>query len=221
MGLSRLERVRLMLPAARLAWRYLDDGDAWRSVPHDVPLTLYGSGNLVDDFRFYLEGPSRISVKSTDEICRWLRKCQYQTDAALFGRDDYWQHPGGFEALRRGDCEDHALWAWRKLVELGHKTELVIGRSRWVEATHDGLHAWVVYTEKGNRFLFEAAAKSRREMIKPLVEVSGQYKPYASVDQNLQRHLYAGFVGWIKVELERRRARKKVFKSIAGKKNCV
>ena len=70
MPLSRLEKIRLMLPATRLAWRYVADGDAWRSLPHDVPLTLHGSGNLADDFQFYLQGPSCISVKSIDETVR-------------------------------------------------------------------------------------------------------------------------------------------------------
>lgn len=208
MPLSRLDRIRLMLPATRLAYRYVADGDAWRSLPHDVPLTLYGSGNLVDDFQFYLQGSSCISVKSIDEVCHWLRKCQYQHDSVLFGRNDFWQHPTGFENLRRGDCEDHALWAWRKLIELGHKTELVIGRSRQHDATDEVPHAWVIYAENGNRFLFEATEKSRQRMIRPLGDVSAQYSPYASVDQDLQRHLYAGFIGWLKAKRERRRARK-------------
>src|SRR5688500_13536383 len=103
MPLSKLDRIRLALPAFRLAWTYLDDGDAWRRVPNDVPLALYGPGNLADDFSFYLEGPSSVSVGSIREVCYWLRKCEYHYDSVLFGRSDYWQHPTGFESLRRGD----------------------------------------------------------------------------------------------------------------------
>jgi hypothetical protein len=134
----------------------------------------------------------------------------------LFGRSDYWQHPTGFETLRRGDCEDHALWAWRKLIELGHKTELVIGRSRLDDVADESPHAWVIYAENGNRFLFEATEKSRQRMIRPFADVSSQYSPYASVDQDLQRHLYAGFIGWLQAERQRRRARKAERNAVAG-----
>jgi len=199
----------------RLAWRYVDDGDAWRSVPHDVPLALFGPGNLADDFGFYLQGPSGVSAQSIEEACRWLLKCQYCDDSALFGRSDYWQHPTGFESLRRGDCEDHALWAWRKLIELGHQAELVVGRSAWCDTADDGTHAWVVYTENGNRFLFEATAKSKTQMIKPWGDVYAQYWPYYSVDHNLQRHLYAGLIDRVQMERERRRRRKEARKIAA------
>jgi hypothetical protein len=208
MPLSKLDRIRLALPAFRLAWTYLDDGDAWRRLPHDVPLALYGPGNLTDDFSFYLEGPSSVSVGSIREVCYWLRKCEYHCDSVLFGRSDYWQHPTGFETLRRGDCEDHALWAWRKLIELGRKAELVVGEWREGEATDNDMHAWVVYTENDSRFLFETATKSRKKMIRPLAEASHQYWPHASIDQNLQRHLYAGFIRWLQSERERRKSRR-------------
>jgi hypothetical protein len=213
-ALSKLDRLKLALPAFRLGWKYLDDGDAWRSLPHDVPLALYGPGNLADDFSFYLAGPSGVSVGSVRELCYWLRKCQYAHDSVLFGRSDYWQHPTGFETLRRGDCEDHALWAWRKLIELGHPTELVIGECQQGAESGDNQHAWVVYDENGSRFLFETAEKSRKKMIRPFADASKHYVPHASIDQNLQRHLYAGFFRWLQSERERRKARK-----AAGKAN--
>lgn len=208
MALTKLERMKLALPAFRLAWTYLDDGDAWRSVPHDVPLALYGPGNLTDDFAFYLEGPSNVSVRSIRELCYWLRKCEYHCDAVLFGRSDYWQHPTGFEALRRGDCEDHALWAWRKLIELGCPAELVVGEWRVGEENEDNMHAWVVYTENGSRFVFETSAKSTKKMIRPFADASQHYCPHVSIDQNLQRYLYAGFISWVQAESERRKSRK-------------
>jgi Bacterial transglutaminase-like cysteine proteinase BTLCP len=208
MPLSKLERIKLALPAFRLAWPYVQDGDAWHSLPHDVPLALYGPGNLADDFSFYLQGPSSVSIRSIRELCYWLRKCEYHCDSVLFGRSDYWQHPRGFETLRRGDCEDHALWAWRKLIELGHKAELVVGEFRQGEPTDNDMHVWVVYQENGGRFLFETAEKSRKKMIRPLADASHQYRPHASIDQNLQRHLYAGFIDWLVRERERRKSRR-------------
>jgi hypothetical protein len=192
----------------RLAWRYVDDGDAWRSLPHDVPLTLFGPGNLTDDFRFYLQGPSRVPAKSIGQLCHWLSKCGYEHDDMLFGRSDYWQHPAGFETLRRGDCEDHALWAWRKLIELGHEAEFVAGRSSWPDGADEDMHAWVVFTDNGSRYLFEATEKCKKQMIRPIADASDRYWPYASVGHDLQRHLYAGFIGWLQSERERKRSRK-------------
>lgn len=209
------QRARLRFALARLAWRYLDDGDSWRALPHDVPMTWYGSGNLVDDFRAYLQGPSRVAVTSPEQIGAWLRTCEYVRDPVLFGRDDYWQHPAGFEELRRGDCEDHALWAWRKLVELGYDAELIAGQSPWIRPDHDGFHAWVTYTENGTRFLFEAAAKSEPQMIRPLSDAGSEYHPHASVDGHLQRRLYAGYVRWLRAELDRRRAARKARRNVA------
>jgi hypothetical protein len=162
----RLERLRFALPALRLAWRYVGDGDPWQSLPHDLPMAMYGEGNLAEDFRCYLEGPSRVGVRSIRTLCAWLRRCKYQSDWRLFGRRDYWQYPAGFEELRRGDCEDHALWAWRKLIELGHEAELMVGR-RDSQAANEDWHAWVVFSENGSRFLLEATSKSQPEMIRP------------------------------------------------------
>ena len=42
----------------------------------------------------------------------WLLGCVYARDRDLFRNPDYWQHPCNFEGLRKGDCEDFALWAW-------------------------------------------------------------------------------------------------------------
>ena len=84
-------------------------------------------------------------------------------DDRQFGVDDVWQHPCEFERLRQGDCEDYALWAWRKLVELGVDAELVSGR--WDVTREDaGHHAWVVYREGGSEFLLESVARTRSAM---------------------------------------------------------
>jgi hypothetical protein len=58
----------------------------------------------------------------------------------LFGEADFWQHPSTFERLRTGDCEDFAVWAWRKLIELGYDVDLVaggvFGTASWTAGTH-------------------------------------------------------------------------------------
>ena len=194
----------------------MDDKDSWRSLPHDVPMVAYGEGNLTDDFRWYMEGPSRVPVASVSEICEWLRGCEYVRDPVLFGRADYWQHPSGFEELRRGDCEDHALWAWRKLIELGHHAELLVGRCLSHDSEQDRFHAWVVYREGETRYLLETVTKTDVPMTAPLEVASRQYHPHASVDHLFQRRLYAGFFGWYDALLQRRRAAKAVSKTVAS-----
>ena len=63
-------------------------------------------------------------------------------------------HPRTFTGPQ-GDCK-HALWAWRKLIELGHPAEFFVGQ--WLEGggAHHDCHAWVVFEQDGERFLLEA-----------------------------------------------------------------
>ncbi|HXW05204.1 MAG TPA: hypothetical protein VD833_08230 [Vicinamibacterales bacterium] len=79
-------------------------------------------------FRWYYEGQRTVQVGTVDDVCRWLAECQYLSDDELFNETDFWQHPRTFENLCKGDCEDHALWAWTKLVEFGHQAELFVGQ---------------------------------------------------------------------------------------------
>jgi hypothetical protein len=113
--------------------------------------TQFGAGSR-RPFADYLNGESRVTVQSVADICRWLQQCEYVRDADLFNQKDVWQHPGEFEARQKGDCEDHALWAWRKLKELNISAEFVVGRLEWGdEAIGAGAHAWVTYVENGRR----------------------------------------------------------------------
>ena len=195
MPVATISRLRFAWSLFRLAFVYLKDGNPYRSKPYRVPMRLYGSGNLAENFQQYLEGESRIPVDDLEDICRWLRKCEYVSDVRLFGHSDYWQHPIGFEELKRGDCEDHALWAWRKLLELGYDAELVVGRH--VTAEYGEHHAWVAFARDGEYFVLESVDKSKHGMVLPLERVQHQYIPYASVNGQLERQLYAGFFDWI------------------------
>ena len=112
---------RLLAPLlALLRPRVLVD-DPWARSPAVLPTRAFGRGS-VRDFRWYFERESEVPVRSIDEVCDWLLGCAYVSDRELFNESDFWQHPGTFERLRQGDCEDYALWAWRKLVELGPDT---------------------------------------------------------------------------------------------------
>ena len=170
---------------------------------------MYGGGSR-RDFTWYFEGESAVSVKSLDEIQEWLLGCEYAHDMALFQERDFWQHPRTFEQLRRGDCEDHALWAWRKCVELGIDAELVSGQQlseSGVSEEHSG-HVWVVLKRDDQLYLFETAAKSKDRMLKPLNDVRAEYRPEVGVDSSKNRFAYLGFLLTLKEQRERRKSRR-------------
>ncbi|WP_420644879.1 hypothetical protein [Candidatus Leptofilum sp.] len=145
--------------------------------------TQFGAGSR-RPFDHYLNGESQVKVQSLDDICRWLQACEYVQDRELFGQGDVWQHPGEFESRRQGDCEDHALWAWRKLKELNIPAEFVVGRTAFGDNGNEGRllsHAWVSYEENGRTYLLETTHK--KQLIYPLEAVQTRYHPLFSVDE--------------------------------------
>lgn len=164
--------------------------DPWASMPAPIPYFLFGSGSR-RPFSAYFDGPSRVSVSSISELERWLHACSYVSDKTLFGRDDYWQLPGEFELIRMGDCDDHALWAWRKFVELGHEASLVVGR--W-HADSDELHVWLLLSMGGEQLIYEATSKVLGEALRPFEEVREDYLPRFSVDQRFRTRAFLGSV---------------------------
>ena len=108
----------MIRPVVRWVARSVRQDDPWERLPYTVKARAFGRGSI-HPFPWYFEGGSAVEVKSLEDICAWLMECQYVADPDLFNESDFWQHPRTFERLRQGDCEDHALWAWRKLVELG------------------------------------------------------------------------------------------------------
>lgn len=185
---------RLLTRLIRLAERVVPPESPWERVTMRVPTTAFGPGSR-RDFGHYIEGESCVRVESIDEIVEWLRSCEYVTDTDLFHERDVWQHPAGFEQLRRGDCEDFALWAWRKLAEIGVEAEFYVGR---VICSHepaiDRQHAWVVYRMDGADFLFEPAAQSRPRMIRPLADAMGEYVPHFAVNRDLGTSAFVGCI---------------------------
>jgi hypothetical protein len=170
---------------------------------------MYGGGAR-QDFGWYFEGKSSVSVTSIGEIQDWLVGCEYAEDMELFQEGDFWQHPRTFERLRRGDCEDHALWAWRKLVELGYDAELVSGQqlSESGGVTIASGHVWVVFKQGEETFVFETAAKSKDRMLKPLQNVRNEYRPEAGVDAARRRFAYYGYLLTMRERRARRKARR-------------
>jgi hypothetical protein len=200
---SRALTRRLLSWFFRVTRRFWPLDAPWQRVAFRVPVAAFGPGSR-RHFGHYFEGESRVRIQSIDEIVEWLLNCQYVTDRTLFNEIDLWQHPSSFEELRRGDCEDFALWTWRKLAELGIDAEFFVGRVMNVEEPDvDRQHAWVVFCVDDAEFLFEPAARSRELMIRELTEAMPEYVPHFAVDGRLRTFAFGGFIA----DSDRRRRR--------------
>jgi hypothetical protein len=158
----------------------------------DVPPAAFGPGSRWQ-FPHYFEGESGVRVASVDDIVEWLGTCEYVSDPDQFHERDVWQEPCAFERRRRGDCEDFALWAWRKLAEIDVDAEFYVGRVICGdEPAVARQHAWVVYGADSDEMLFEPAARERQRMIRPLSAVKDAYLPHFAVDR---RFVTTAFVG--------------------------
>lgn len=172
--------------AGRLARFFRTDADPWERLEVALPPQVFGRAST-REFARYLEGVSRVQVRSVAEVCAWLRACERQDDASLFFEADYWQHPVTFEQFRKGDCEDHALWAWRQLRQLGYRTQFVAGLWRKTP------HAWVVWNDGEADHLYETTAKIG-PMERPLGHHQTEYCPALAVDEQLRTYVYQGYL---------------------------
>ena len=191
----------LRRPVLRALFRIAPpEANHWEEIKLHIPYYVFGRGSI-RRFSWYFEGESHVPAGSVDAICEWLQACEYVRDPDLFHETDYWQHPKTFEQLRRGDCEDHALWAWRKLVELKLDAHLFVGNWRQHEATEPGGHVWVVFTNGTGQYLMETVAKSAEGMVRPLGDVRDEYSPHFSVDPWYQTRGYVGYLHELKREV--------------------
>lgn len=181
----------LVSPLWRMFIRVIPEGDPWERIAVAPDLRMYGSGARFD-FPKYLAGPSNVSVTSIGEIQDWLLGCKYESDEVLFAESDFWQHPATFERLRAGDCEDFALWAWRKLIELGVDAEIITGY-RPEGSELGGRHAWIVFRQEGAEYLFEPTCPTKEEMIRPLADVRNGYLPELGADRAGHRFGFTGY----------------------------
>ena len=165
--------------------------NSWERYACRVPLHVYGAGSR-RCFSWYLDGDVDTGEMDIEEMKLWLDHCQYMADTELFDERDVWQHPITFERLRRGDCEDYALWTWRKLVERGTEAEFCAGWSIHPGEEYHG-HTWVLFREKQKTFLFDPVARDRQAMVQPLDDVSHWYVPQVSVDGQLNQFVYGGY----------------------------
>ena len=156
--------------------------------------TAFGPGSR-RHFAQYFEGKSCVPASSIDDIVAWLGTCEYVSDVEQFHEQDLWQQPCAFEQRQRGDCEDFALWTWRKLVEIGIEAEFFVGRIVCGdEPAIDRQHAWVVYRFGRDVYLFEPAARDRLRMIQPWSAVKDDYVPHFAVDHRFVTSAFAGCI---------------------------
>jgi len=151
--------------------------------------------DIPSDFHKFLTGKLCYLPQTLEDMEQWLRGCEYATDMEQFGKNDYWQHPAEFEKRRKGDCDDHALWVWRVLFEMGNQdSEFVIGK------VGRELHAWVHYRKNEEWLLIEATAK-KTPMIHLVQDVKSRYIPFWSVDGGGKSYLYGGYVASLRKNL--------------------
>ena len=171
----------------------------WRF--QNIPNKFYGHGCNYK-FDHYISGESKIEIRDLDELCDWLLACTYIPDFIKKGMRDHWAHPDEFEFERSGDCEDFALWTWRKLKEMRIQADFTVGK--WIHADgRIGTHAWVMINHVNGNIIFETTGRSKERMLKPFDHHKHEYIPFAAVDTDLRKKVYNGIVYWLSVLKEK------------------
>jgi hypothetical protein len=176
---------RIRLDVEALAKRH-----PWDRLEFTPPLRAFGPG-AHDDFPAYLTGASRVDIRNPMDVASWLLQCRYAHDEHLLAEVDHWQHPCTFELVRSGDCEDYALWGWRKLVEAGYRAEFVVGTLRRPDTGHPR-HAWVVFEAQGEEYVLDGVQPSLPRIIRPRRVVESDYIPEVGAAVDARRFTFAG-----------------------------
>ena len=153
-----------------------------------VAYQRFGKGSL-SHFSYYLEGESAVAIHSIRDIFEWLIGCEYVPDLKLFNDPDLWQHPVEFETKRQGDCEDHCLWAWRKLHDLEIDAEFVVGKIAQKSGSW-GDHTWILLKNGQGEHIIETTAKRIDQFMIPASRAQRLYLPYYSMDTKLRSYAY-------------------------------
>jgi transglutaminase-like cysteine proteinase BTLCP len=123
----------------------------------------------------FLSQPLQIVCRDMEEIRSFLSTCRYVSDREQFGVNDYWMRPEDFERVRRGDCDDFALWTWRQLLGLGYSARFVTGSA----GRYGTGHAWVSFRVNDRVFIVEPLLARRPKF--PRLETL-RYRPPVSVE---------------------------------------
>jgi len=181
----------------RAVARWCGVEDPWEHIEWVPSFKAFGAGSK-RDFGWYFEGESAVEVRSLADVLGWLSECEYSSDLVF---QEFWQHPRTFEEFRRGNCKDFALWAWRKVVELGYDAELVVGccRRRTGDdssrpAVRPGRHAWVVFRQEGVAYVLEPTVGDRTEAVSELELVRADYLPEFGVGRDRVPFAFGGLL---------------------------
>lgn len=138
--------------------------------------------SLAKSFEGYLESVLK-TFTGWVEVRDFLAGCLYTKDDVQHeGRRDVWLHPEDFERRLKGDCEDHALWAWVQLSRLSWDVRFTVGM--WEGKGH----AWVMVYRGSTIQLLEATEKRKDEI---LLDPIPAYEPVWSVDSKLRFFVHA------------------------------
>lgn len=164
----------------------------WKWQYKDIPNNFFGPG-CKHSFEHYVSGESNIDVNNLDQLCDWLATCDYVADIIKHGKHDYWTHPDDFERERSGDCEDFALWAWRKLKQMNLSAEFMVGKLIQPDGRIEN-HAWLMLIENDNRIILETTAKNKQTMLKPFEQYHPYYLPFAAVTAEFRKKAYTSLI---------------------------
>ena len=96
---------------------------------------------------------------------------------------DHWQTPEETEINGYGDCEDKAIWLFKKLRENRYQNaRVVVGK---LKEGYQGYHAWVEYTDAtGVTHILDASTQAKiwkRQEVTP-----SYFVPYFSYDEKIR-----------------------------------
>lgn len=164
------------MPPSRLAALVRDD-------PRVRAYDAREGRSLAKSFEHYLEAALR-PLARWEDVRDFLTGCLYAKDDVEHARRDVWLHPEDFERSLKGDCEDHALWAFVQLARLKWDVRFTAGI--W-----DGIgHAWLTVYRETKVFLLEATEK-RGDRILFEATAGAPYEPVWSVDARPRFFIHA------------------------------
>jgi hypothetical protein len=166
-------------------------GDRYEQTRMPVPPARYGAPHK-RAFADYLAGPSTVDAQSFESIEEFLRGCTYVDSPSR--ANDWTKLTAEFESTRVGNCLDHSLWAWRKMIELGYDAELVIGLSH-PNRQAVRRHAWVAFHTETEHVYIETTEKRPDVIMFRVVEPDvDEYWPEVGVRHDCQRVGYNGMI---------------------------
>lgn len=154
----------------------------WEGSPVDVQSILHvRTGISMLTIRHVIDRtlkapPTPTPVDDLQGIMRFLKSCRYARDLDASGTLEHWQTPWEFEKKRVGDCEDHALWAWRKCLDLSLPARFAFGFGPGGTG-----HAWVQIHARTSWILETTEKSPHRTGVLALSE-AWEYRPGISVN---------------------------------------